>query len=407
MISGKVALAAALMTLVAPLSSASLFGQAPQRIVVLSEPGTPVVAAEFLLTVGPADETADLAGIAHLAARAAVSRLRTEFDSMGVHLNVTSHKDALSFSIISAPDDWETATSLLLEALFEEKPGSEEVARERQAIIAELAGRQSNPADAATRELDSAFFGAAHPWGRPTVGTAQSLGRIRPADVVEFLEENFEPDRAIAVVVGPVNEADVRAHLQPQLGRGAPAPVEVVPFRSAERPVFRDYNSITSWVGAGFRFPETGDEEALRFVAYLAEDALAFSPSQHSVFNISSEFFPRAGGGEIRIQVVVPPEESSEWAERIDDAIAGIEASPLPDDVFESHLRRFQGERIVNLLTPEARAYAAARHLLVHGTFTGLVPQGEEMTQARVRAAARSLNEPTVVVLGPDVEDNQ
>src|SRR5690606_5184609 len=140
----------------------------------------------FLLMVGPSDEPANLAGLAHLAARSAVSAVRADFDSMGVHLNVTSHKDALSFSLIAAPDAWEDATSLLLDALFEDEPANEAVGRERQAIIAELAGRQSNPADAATRELDSAFFGVAHPWGRPTVGTAQSLARILPADVLEF-----------------------------------------------------------------------------------------------------------------------------------------------------------------------------------------------------------------------------
>src|SRR5690606_38220953 len=112
-------------------------------------------------------------------------------------------------------------------------------------------------ADAATREIDSAFFGASHPWGRPTVGTAQSLGRIRPVDVAEFVEEHFLPRRALAAVVGPVEEADVRAHLASLIGSGAPAAVEVVPFRSAERPVRQAYNSITTWVAASFRFPET------------------------------------------------------------------------------------------------------------------------------------------------------
>jgi predicted Zn-dependent peptidase len=397
---------AALAVFGAAFGSVSLAAQTPQRIVVLSEPGTPVVAAEFLLTVGPADETADLAGIAHLAARSAVSSLRADFDSMGVHLNVTSHKDGLAFSVIAAPDDWEVATGRLLEALFDDEPGTEQVARERQAIIAELAGRQSNPADAATRELDSAFFGAAHPWGRPTVGTAQSLARIRPADVAEFLTENFTPGRTIAAVVGPVNEADVRSHLLPLLGSGAPAPVEIIPFRSAERPVLREYNSITTWVAASFRFPETGDEEALRFVAHLAGDALSFSPSQRSVYDVSAEMVPRAGGGEIRIQVVVPPEEGAAWAERISDAIAAIEAGPLLDDVFESHFRRFRGESVMKLLTPEARAYAAVRHLLVHGSLDSPATRDDEMTQTRVRAAARSLNDPTVVVLGPDVESD-
>lgn len=397
-------IAAAVIGIGGLFTDAPLAAQSARKLVVLSEPGTPVVASEFLLSVGPSDETANLAGIAHLAARAAVAGVRTDLDSMGVVLNVTSHKDAVSFSLISAPEDWEDATSLLLEALFEDVPRNDAVAQERQAIIAELAGRQSNPADAATRELDSAFFGTNHPWGRPTVGTAQSLGRIRPVDVIEFIEDNFAPERVIVAIVGPVDESDVRTHLLPMLGPGAPAPVEVVPFRSAERPVFRDYNSVTTWVAASFRFPESGDEEALRFVTFLAGDELSFSPTRRSIYDVSTEFNPRPGGGEIRIQLVVPPEEGEDWAERVSETMASIEEGNFHDDVFDAHLRRFRGERVVSLLTPESRAAAAARHLFVHGSFDSLVPEGEEMTPARVRAAARSLNEPTIVVLGPDLE---
>lgn len=386
--------------------AASAAGQSAQRLAVLSEPGTPVVAAEFLLTVGPADEEASLAGLANLSARAAVAGLRADFDSMGVHLNVTAHKDALAFSLIAAPDAWKPATRLLLEALLTEAPDSADVEVEKRAVIAELAARQSNPADAATRELDSSFFGTNHPWGRPTIGTPQSLARIGTADVDEFLQENFVSGRTLAAVVGPVDEADVREHLEPLLGSGNPTPVEVVPFSSAERPVRRDYNSITTWVAASFRFPETADEDVLRFVAFLAGQTLSFSPSQRSVYDVDTDVFARAGSGEIRLQVVIPPEESDEWAERVSEAFADLESGSLPEDVFDGHVRRFRGERLLQLITPEARAYAAARQLLVYGRFDGLVPDTADLSQARVRDAARSLNDPTVVVLGPELEED-
>lgn len=384
----------------------ALHAQTAQRIAVVPEPGTPVVAVELLLTTGPADEGIALAGIAHLSARAIAAGLRSELDSMGVHLNVAAQKDALSFSLIAAPDAWKPASRLLIDALFREAPDSAGVEAERRVVIAQLAAREANPADAATRELDSAFFGATHPWGRPTVGTPQSLGRIRPRDVADFVDEHFLPGRALVAVVGPVEEADVRAHLSGLLGSGAPAPVEVVPFRSAERPVRRAYNSITTWVAASFRFPETADEEVLRFVAHLAGETLSFSPSQRSVYDVSADVFPRAGGGEIRLQVVVPPEESDLWADRVSEAFADLESRTLPDDVFNGNLRRFRGNRILDLITPEARAYEAARQLLVHGRFEGLVPESADLTQARVREAARSLNEPTIVVLGPEIEED-
>jgi zinc protease len=279
------------------------------------------------------------------------------------------------------------------------------VRRERQAIVAELRGRASNPADAAILDMDRAFFGAQHPWGRPTVGTPQTLERITLRNVDDFLRDHFTPERTLAAVAGPVEEGQVRAHLIPLLGSGPPAAVELTSFRPAERPVTQDYNSITTWVSASFRFPETGDEEALRFVAYLVTDQLSFSASQRSVFNVWSEVVPRVGAGELRLQVVVPPREAQAWARRLSEVVPALAADPMLEDVFAGHLRRYNGERVMKLLSPEDRAHAAVRQLLVNGRFTSLLPDLDEMTQERMRAAARSLSRPTVVLLGPTLDN--
>ena len=54
-------------------------------------------------------------------------------------------------------------------------------------------------------------------------------------DVQAHLRENFTPDRVFAAVSGPVEEREVTAHLISLLGATFPAPVEVDPFRPAER----------------------------------------------------------------------------------------------------------------------------------------------------------------------------
>jgi predicted Zn-dependent peptidase len=320
---------------------------------------------------------------------------------LGARITITPQKDALSFAVIAAPDIWEEATEVAIRAIFRATPEEPVVRAERSAIAAELRGRLSNPADAATRELDRAFFGPDHPWGRPTVGYPESIERLDRAAVEAHLRDNFTPDRVFAAVVGPVEEGEVRAHLLNLLGSTFPAAVPMRTFRPAEIPVQRDYNSITTWVAASFRFPETGDKEALQLVGFLASEALAFSPTRRSVYDVSSEVIPRIGGGELRVQVVIPPDEAEAWAETLDEAIARLGTQTLPDDVFENHLRRFRGQHLMRLLSPEQRAHEIARQLLVEGRVVGLMPDLEAMTQDRVNAAARSLGRPTIVRLGP------
>jgi predicted Zn-dependent peptidase len=377
---------------------------AQERIVVLTEPGTPVVVTEILLAVGPADEERTTAGLANLSARSVLAQVEPVLDSLGARAGVTAHKDALSFTVTAAPEVWEESAALLLGSILRETPDSLTVLRERRAIAAELRGRVANPADAATREVDRAFYGADHPWGRPTVGTAESVERLGYSHVRAFLRDNFTADRAYVAVVGPVDVAPARAHLRPLVGTTFPAPVEVIPFDSDTLPARHDYDAVTTWITATYRFPETADVEALHFIAYFARDALAYSPAQRSVYNAWSEIVPRVGGGEIRVQVVVPPDEADRWTERVETIVAELATVTLIDDIFEAHLRRFHGERVMALISPEARAHAATRRLYVTGDSTGIIPEPDGPSLERIRAAARTLDVPTIVVLGPTLD---
>ncbi len=397
---------AALLVVGAALAAGANGVDAQQRIVVLTESGTPVVATEILLAVGPIDEGAARAGVAHLAGRAILARLRPALDSLGVDASVQAEKDALSFSIIAAPDAWEDAMRLTMQAVFGEAPPASFVEAERRAVVNELVGRLANPADAATREQDAAFFGPLHPWGRSTVGTPESVGRLTPSHVSAFMRETFVPDRAFVAVVGPLDESTVLEFLQSFFAGARTATVEVVPPEPEVLPVRREYDSITSWVSASYAFAETVDEEAIRFVVFLTADALSYSPAQRSVYNIWREVVPRVGGGEARIQVAVPPEEVDEWAARLRNYVVALRTTTMIDDVFEANLRRFHGERIMSLISPEARAHAAARQLLVRGQASSFMPAGEEMTQERMQAAAAALGPPTLVILGPSITLN-
>ncbi len=375
-----------------------------QRVAVLTEPGTPVVATELLVAVGPAQEDAARAGIAYLAARSLVREVRPALDTLGATIAVTPEKDALSISVVAAPDAWEAATRAVVLAVFRDRLASSPTLAERSAIASELRGRLANPADAADREMDRAFFGTAHPWGRPTVGTPETIERLTVAQVDTFARQHFTVDRAFIAVVGPVEADEVQRHFRPLLGSGSPAPLRTRPFRPVERPVRREYNSITTWVGASFGFPETGDLEALRFLAYLAAETLSFSPTQRSVYDVWTDVVPRAGGGEIRLQVVIPPQEADEWAERMEGAMDELATRSMPADVLEGHLRRYRGLRLMRLSAPEDRAGEAARQLLVSGRLVGIIPDLDEITSGRIQAAAGSLDSPTIVLLGPTLD---
>lgn len=377
---------------------------AQERVVVRSEPGTPVVAAEVLVAVGPADEPEGKEGITYLTARALTAPIVPVLDSLAAHLAVEQQRDGVSFTVTAAPDSWEEATRVLLVALFRDPVDSVAVVRQRAAAVAELAARETSPADALAREVDAALFGTAHAWGRPAVGSARSMGRITPADVDAFLREAYTADRAVVAIVGPVPEGAgriARAFLDPGPLRAAP----VVPSERADDTVRRQYDAITAWVAAVYPFGEGADEEALRMLSRLALERVAFGLLRPQVYDARVSVVRHRAGGELRLQLVVPPAEVEEWGRRTVEAVDAYRRAPLDERDFAERLRRYRGERLLELDTPEARARLLARRTLL-GDPPGALADVEGLSPERLHDAARALAPPVLVFLGPFVEDD-
>lgn len=379
---------------------------AQDRLGVRPEPGTSVVAMEVLVATGPADEAPEQAGLAYLTARVAVAPIRRTLDALGARLTVQAHKDALGFTLTAAPDAWVEASRTLLVALFRDPADSLSMVRERAALRAELIGREASPADALAREVDAAVFGTEHPWRRPAAGYSTTVEKLTLADVDGFIRSYLVPERTVAVVVGPVDPAVAREHVGTFL-RGAPWQSPHVPAPvPLESPIRQEYNSITTWIAASYPFSAEVDAEAVRLVGMLAVEELSFGPSRRSVYNAHSEVVRRPGGGELRVQIVVPPREVNAWTGRIDEAVSRYADRKLSESAFAERLRRFRGMRLRELDTPEARAQAAARELFVGtGAEESLVGDLDELDAERIHATARALRQPTLVVLGPFLDD--
>lgn len=378
---------------------------AQDRLVVHMETGTPVIATEVLIATGPADEPADRAGLAHLAARAVTRPIRASLDSLEAHLVVTSHKDAVGFTLIAAPDAWQEAVRVLMVALFRDPVEAAAVVAEREAIEAELIGRRDNPADAAVQAADAAVFGELHPWGRLAVGSVGTVRRLTHAQVDAFLRANFRPERAYAAVVGPVELSSALRQIEPYIRSDSAITSVVPPARPEPSPFRRDYNSVTTWVTASFPFASGTDVEALRMLAHLVGDELSFGPTRMSVYDSRSEVVERLGGGEVRFTVVVPPDEAEAWGDRVTGLVEGILEAPTVEEGWTARLRRYRGERLHELAAPEDRAAALARALLVAGAAGEPLPQIEDLSLDRLRRATSALGDPSVVFVGPFLDN--
>jgi predicted Zn-dependent peptidase len=236
------------------------------------------------------------------------------------------------------------------------------------------------------------------------VGTSATVGRVRVAQVDAFLRGNFTPERSVVTVVGPVDEDEALAVLRPHMPEGELKTDSIPPAAPAEDAVSTDYNSITTWVSATWRFGPDDDVESLRLLSKLALDRVSFGPSRRSVYNSRAEVVRYAGGGELRLTVVVPPGEARQWADRLREAVGGYAADPLAPTLFAERLRRYRGLRLLELDLPEARAAAMARAALL-GDRGATLADFTRLSADRLQAAARSLQPAIIVFLGPEANE--
>jgi len=377
--------------------------QAPvERIRVVRESGTPVIASEIFVAIDAVGDTLNVPGIAHLSARAIIAPIREDLVARGGRIEVDVDKGGARFTLVAAPDLWDTAMRELIVALFRDPPEDAAVRAERRAIANELRIREPNPTDVVTRITDQVVFGDAHPWGAPTAGVAEVVEQLTTDQVDAYLRAHFVPERTLVAVIGPVEPDEIRSFLRPFLGNRDRLRTEVEPFEPDTDPVRAEYPFITTWITASYLVPPDADFEALRLVASMITDQLDFGPRSREVYNIRAHVRTFGHGGELRLEIVVPPEHADRWEDLLVSSVEDVGRNVLPPTEFQRYYRQYRGRRLFDLLLPEERA---AEHIaslrLLHASGEIDDPLPEDITADRLREAARSLPDPVRVQVGP------
>lgn len=136
------------------------------------------------------------------------------------------------------PYFFELFGDLLLNSVFP----PEELEREKQVVLRELALEADSPAERANTLLKGLAW-SGHPLGRPVAGNVESVAGLGREDVIYFMHENYLPDRICVVGAGNLDHDDfvaqTRDALWSMLGTSPRRP-------SAAPPAFRSGVAVES-----------------------------------------------------------------------------------------------------------------------------------------------------------------
>ncbi len=209
-------------------------------VIVQETSSTPAVALNASFLAGSLYEPDDRAGLACLIARAldrgterrSAGVIAEALDERGVSLRIRSTRHTMTLSCTCLAEDFDEVLAIVMDIARRPTFPDEEVAKRRAEAVTAIRQDEDNPAVRAADQLFELLYGPAHPYGRRTKGTAESLGRIDRTDLAAFHARRFSPGSLSLVIVGDVEASRALAAAERELHEWTgpdPGPVVVAP----------------------------------------------------------------------------------------------------------------------------------------------------------------------------------
>lgn len=208
---------------------------------LVQEHSIPVIALQFAVRGGAAQDPADKAGTAYLTA-STLDEGAGDLDShafqermqrLGVELTFSANRDTLTGSLRVLTSKADASFDLLRVALTSPRFDQDAVDRVRNSILSSLARQETDPNSVAARTFSALAF-ANHPYGRPTNGAPSTIASLTREDLIAYHHRIVTRDTLKVAVVGDIDGARLGAVLDkifgalPAKGELAPVP-NVVP----------------------------------------------------------------------------------------------------------------------------------------------------------------------------------
>lgn len=221
------------MTAHAPAVSMASRAEHVQRIVtpggvtawLVESYAVPLVALEFSLRGGAAQDPADKPGLATLlsglldegAGPYDARGFHRAVDELAIHLGFGADRDSISGHLQTLAKNTDKAFALFKLALIDAHLADADVARVRSQVVAELKRDANEPDSMAAKAFREAAF-PGHPYGRPARGELSSIETLSRPDLLALRERLFAKKDLKIAVVGAIDAQTLSDHLDATFG---------------------------------------------------------------------------------------------------------------------------------------------------------------------------------------------
>lgn len=375
------AIAAFLILLSAPILADVSVTTLPNGLKVIVREGheTNLAAVDIWVRAGSINETAANNGISHLTEHMIFKATRKygpgeldrQIEGLGAELNGGTSKDWVHFYTTVASEYLPTALDVLSDALTNPQFRAEDVEKERQVILDEIARSDSDPIHLAFRLFcDTAF--TSHPYRLPAMGLRESLMKLTREDLVAYYSEHYSPKNTCIVIAGDVSKTDAVSQVERAFSGylGSPKDSPVLPSEPPiTSPRVKKLPSPTkqAYVMLGYLGPPASQAKeacAVDVIMMLLGDTYrgrlpaALTAREVHFDSVSTDFITQRDPAPITAMVSVEPDEVEETRSVLLGAFRQLGQSPLTDGELAHAKRLVEGADLFDQETFSGQARA-------------------------------------------------
>jgi zinc protease len=376
-----------------------------------------VAAVQLWVRAGARDEAREEAGLSHfiehLLFKGTPSRgpgvIDETISGLGGEMNAATSQDWTYFHVVLPAERLDTALAVLADAAQHALLDPVEVERERHVVLEEIRRAEDTPSAALWHVLARRHYGE-HAYGRPVLGTADSIGGVPREAIVDYYRRFYVPNNATVVVSGSVPAAPSLDAVRAAFGDWAPRPVPARPRRPPEpleaprrveetRALHQTYLGL-AWAGA---IPPDDDVYALDLVTTVLGQGRSSRLVQAVrerlglVSGIGASFYLQHDAGMIAVTARTSTARYAEIEAAVLTEVEHLRDELVTEDEFARAMTSVEAEHAFSRETAEGAAYSlgTADAVWTLEFELGYVDAVRRVTREAMRDAARRH-------LGPD-----
>lgn len=353
----------------------------------------------------------------HMSFKGTASRtaqaIAEEIEAVGGELNAATGLETTAYFARVLKGDEGVALELLADILLNSRFSPDELEREREVILQEIASTRDVPEDIAFELVNEAAY-PGQAVGRTILGPEANVRRFTPADLTTFLKTHYRPQRMVLAAAGAVQHEPLVRHAEALFGRLTPEGVEGEEgalYQGGTRwhtKRFEQSHLVLAFEGPSYRAEEYFTAQVFSGLFGGGMSSRLFQEAREKRGLCYSIYSSAWGLGDTGLLAVHAATGTEMMASLID--VTGGELEDVArhgPSIAELNRAKAQLKAglLMSLESSSARAEQMARHLLAHGRIIGsdeLIQKVDAVSVEDVGLFAQRLlvHSPSIAVVG-------